>query len=279
MQKILFTFLTLGLLMACTEEKNPGQEEEKPTQGQGTETPPAPVGCPEGAVDLGLNLYWAKSNLSEDGLCPNPEDYGDYYAWGETEPHYVKGHSQDIVCNYDWRIIEDKQMTGYNWPSYKWCKGNYNKLTKYCPVNETSLWAGTGAPDNLTVLKNGPEGDDVASKLLGGKWRMPTDAEWTELRTKCTWTWIQNYNETGVAGYIITSNVSGFTDKSIFLPAAGGRSGLGLYNAGSDGSYWSSSIDTDTPDMAWNIYFSSTITPDSFFTARCYGLPVRPVSE
>ena len=37
------------------------------------------------AVDLGLSVYWAKSNLCEDGLCANPEDYGDYYSWGETE--------------------------------------------------------------------------------------------------------------------------------------------------------------------------------------------------
>ena len=262
MKKFLFAIIILGLLVACTEEKQPhtGQED-------GPETPPAPAGCPDGAVDLGLGLYWAQSNLSEDGLCPNAEDYGDYYAWGESEPHYIKGHSQDIVCDYDWRVIDGKQMTGYNWSSYKWCNGRYDKLTKYCPA------------DNMTELVTGPEGDDVASKLLGGKWRMPTDAEWTELRTKCTWTWTNSFNGTGVAGYIVISNVSGFTDKSIFLPAAGGRSNLGLYDAGDAGSYWSSSLKTDTPDMALNIYFSSSIPADTFFTARCYGLPLRPVSE
>ena len=54
--------------------------------------------CPEGAVDLGIimpredgttyRLFWAESNLSKDGLCPKPEDFGDYYAWGGTEPYY-----------------------------------------------------------------------------------------------------------------------------------------------------------------------------------------------
>ena len=51
---------------------------------------------PDGAVDLGIvmtredgttyKLYWATCNLCKDGLCANPQDYGDYYAWGETEP-------------------------------------------------------------------------------------------------------------------------------------------------------------------------------------------------
>ena len=248
---------------------------------------PAPV-CPAGAEDLGIvmtrgdgttyTLYWAKSNLGEEGLCPNPEDYGDYYAWGELEPHYLKGHSLDVVCNDDWRIIDGKQMTGYNWPSYKWCKGNYNKLTKYCTSSETGLWSGPGAPDDITELITGPDGDDIASKMLGGKWRIPTDAEWKELLIKCTWTWTADYNGTGVPGCIVTSNVSGYTDKSIFLPAAGGRSNLGLYDAASDGSYWSSSVNIDIPDNAWNIYLTSSFI-DMFFTGRCYGLSLRPVSE
>jgi hypothetical protein len=61
---------------------------------------------PKGAVDLGVvitredgttyALYWAESNLCETGLCANPEDYGDYYAWGETVPHYLPGHGSDI---------------------------------------------------------------------------------------------------------------------------------------------------------------------------------------
>ena len=274
MKKLLFAIITLGLLAACTEEKKPDSGQE-----DGPETPPAPAGCPAGAEDLGLSVYWAKSNLSEDGLCPNPEDYGDYYAWGEMEPHYLKGHAQDLVCNYDWRVIDGKQMTGYNWQSYKWCNGRYDKLTKYCPASESAQWDGTGAPDDLTELQTGPNGDDVAWKLLSGKWRIPTFMDWTELFTKCIWTWTDNYNGTQVAGYIVKSTVTGYTDKSIFLPAAGGRSNLGLYDAGDAGSYWSSSLKTDTPDMALNIYFSSSIPADTFFTARCYGLLLRPVSE
>ena len=77
-------------------------------------------------------LYWATSNLCEDGLCSNPEDYGDYYAWGETEP-----------------------KLNYSWSTYKWCKGNSSTMTKYC--NESN-YGYNGFTDNKTVLA--PE-DDV----------------------------------------------------------------------------------------------------------------------
>ena len=68
---------------------------------------PAAPKVPGGVVDMGIimtredgttyKLYWAKSNLCESGLCANPEDYGDYYAWGETEPYYAAGHSQSVL--------------------------------------------------------------------------------------------------------------------------------------------------------------------------------------
>ena len=60
--------------------------------------------------------------------------------------------------------------------------------------------------------------DDVAHVILGGKWRMPTDDEWAELLNNCTRTWTDNYNGTGVKGRIVTSNIEGYKDKSIFLP-------------------------------------------------------------
>ena len=204
--------------------------------------------CPSGAIDLGLSIYWATSNLSISGLCANPEAYGDYYAWGETSP-------------------KDK----YNWSTYKWCNGNYNSLTKY---NNSSSY---GTVDNKTVLDSE---DDVAHVKLGGNWRMPTDEEWTELRDNCTWTWTSNYNGTGVAGRIVTSNVSGYTDKSIFLPAAGYRSGTSLINAGSYGRYWSSSSSTIYRDGACSVGFSSgDVYRNNGGYYRYYGQSVRPVSE
>ncbi|MBQ9475536.1 MAG: hypothetical protein IJU69_04695 [Bacteroidales bacterium] len=102
---------------------------------------------------------------------------------------------------------------------------------------------------------------------------MPTDAEWTELRTKCTWTWKSNYNGTGVNGRLVT----GPNGNSIFLPAAGLRDDTRLWNVGF-GHYWSSSLNTDYHNRVWGVYFNSSRVGrrDDF---RGEGLSVRPVSE
>ena len=203
---------------------------------------------PGEAVDLGIvmartdgttyKLYWAKSNLSDKGLCTNPENYGDYYAWGETEP-----------------------KESYSWSTYKFSTSSSGPFSKYSSI------------DNKKVLE--PE-DDVAHVKLGGKWRMPTDAEWSELKAKCTWTWTTNYNGTGVKGRIVTAT----NGNSIFLPAAGYRSDADLITAGSYGDYWSSSVYTDEgiPSYAWGVLFNYTYLYRNFYSRRI-GHSVRPVSE
>lgn len=110
---------------------------------------------------------------------------------------------------------------------------------------------------------------DAARVNWGGKWRMPTDAEWTELREKCKWTWT---TRNGVKGCEIKSKTNG---NFIFLPAAGRRYYDGLYAAGEYGYYWSSSIDADNKDIALGVYFS--IYVDHYNNDRFNGLSVRPV--
>ena len=193
---------------------------------------------PSGAVDLGLSVYWATCNLG----AAKPEDYGDYYAWGETEPK------------------ED-----YSWSNYKFGTSSSGQIFKYNTINSY------GSIDNKTVLE--PE-DDVAHVKLGGKWRMPTDAEWTELRTKCTWTWVTNYNGSGINGRLVEAT----NGNSIFLPAAGYRYDTGRDKAGSRGYYWSSSLSTGFPDDAWRVSFDSDYVYRDEFD-RYFGLSVRPVSE
>ncbi|MBR4775414.1 MAG: hypothetical protein IK008_04900 [Bacteroidales bacterium] len=204
---------------------------------------------PAGAVDLGVvvtrvdgtsyKLYWAASNLSEDGLCPNPEDYGDYYAWGET-----------------------KAKKDYSWNSYKWCNGSDDSLTRY------NTDSSKGAVDNKTVLQ---ASDDVAHVKLGGKWRMPTDVEWAGLKKQCTWTWT---SRNGVDGY----EVIGPNGKSLFLPAAGGWYNSNLLSVGSSGNYWSSSLYSDCTFDAMYVEFYSALVGRIFYY-RCFGFSVRPVSE
>ena len=209
--------------------------------GEKTATCSVKVEIKMNAVDLGLSVKWATCNLG----AAKPEDYGDYYVWGETEPYYS---SQSPLT---WK---DGKSAGYDWASYKWFNGSSSTLTKY---NTESSY---GTVDNKTVLD---QEDDVASVKLGGKWRMPTDAEWTELRTKCTWTWTTNYNGTGVSGQIVTVP----NGNSIFL-----------YNAGFHGNYWSSSLDAGDPSYAWNVFFGSA-NVRRYYGYRCDGQSVRPVSE
>ena len=189
-------------------------------------------------VDLGLpsGLKWATCNLG----ASSPEEYGDYYAWGETTT-----------------------KSNYSWSTYKWCSGSSNTLTKY---NTKSSY---GVVDNKTELE--PE-DDAAHVNLGGKWRIPTYAEWIELIENCTWTWTK---QNGVLGSLFTSNVNG---NSIFLPAAGDRGGTNIYDAGSYGYYWSSSLNEGDSDHARLVFFSSG---DVYwgYTDRCVGFSVRPVTE
>ena len=203
-----------------------------------------------GAVDLGLpsGLKWATCNVGANA----PEEYGDYFAWGEVEPYYS---SQDPLTWKDGK-------TGYNWASYKWCNGSYNTQTKYC--TDSSY----GTVDNNTVLD--PE-DDAAAVNLGGSWRMPTDQEWTELRTECTWTWT---TQNGVNGRLVT----GPNGNSIFLPAAGNRNNTDLDYAGSSGYYWSSSLSTDDPGRAYFVYFNS-VGVRRLGSNRYFGFSVRPVTE
>ena len=185
------------------------------------------------AVDLGLSVKWANMNVGANA----PEEYGDYFAWGEVEP-----------------------KEEYNWSTYKWCNGSYDTLTKYCTKSRF------GTVDNKTVLDK--EGD-AASVNWGGVWRMPTKEEQDELREQCTWTWT---TQDGVNGYTVT----GPNGNSIFLPAAGFRLGSSLGYAGSAGYYWSSSLDTVDPRNACFLHFYSDYV-GRLREFRHEGLSVRPV--
>ena len=197
-------------------------------------------------VDLGLSVKWASWNVGASA----PEEYGEYFAWGETE---LKSWVKD-----------------YSWTTYKWCNRDYNQLTKYCTK---SNYGYNGFVDNKTVLD--PE-DDAAAVNWGGKWRMPTLTECQELVNNCTITWT---TLNGVYGRKFTSNKSGYTDKWIFLPAAGRRDGTSLYSAGSNGGYWSSSLYTGYPDSAYLVYFYSGYVGWGNYYGRYVGLSVRPVCE
>ena len=185
------------------------------------------------AVDLSLSVRWATMNIGASA----PEDYGDYFAWGETEPKVI-----------------------YNWSTYTWCKGSSSTLTKY----NTSSSHGT--VDSKTVLELE---DDAARANWGGDWRMPTMEEMTELIENCTWEWT---TQNKVVGYKVT----GPNGHSVFLPAAGYRWNDRRYGTGSSGRYWSSSLDPDYDSNACRLDFASGSTSWSH-DYRYDGLSVRAV--
>lgn len=200
-------------------------------------------------VDLGLpsGTLWATCNVG----ASSPEEYGDYFAWGETEP---------------------QADNRYSWASYKWSNGgteDYPNLTKYC---QQSKYGYNGFTDTLTELESA---DDAATVNWGADWQMPSLAQIDELinssNTTTTWTTVN-----GVYGRKITSKKSGYTDKYIFLPAAGCRGRGSLYSAGEEGNYWSRSLITSNPDGAYLLaFYSSYVTYGG--SNREGGFSVRPV--
>lgn len=166
-------------------------------------------------VDLGLpsGTKWATCNIG----ATKSEDYGYYYAWGET-----------------------KSKKKYNGKNYK-----YN--------------------DNPIVLSSK---DDVATANWGSGWRMPTRAEMDELSSNCTHKWT---TQNGVNGLLFI----GTNGNSIFLPAAGYRSG-GYNNIGYSGLYWSRSLYSGNSNNAMYLVFSIDHSSSSN-SYRYYGFSVRPV--
>lgn len=189
------------------------------------------------AVDLGLSVKWASFNVG----ATKPEEYGGYYAWGETE-----------------------EKEEYSWEKYNWCKGTETSIFKYCTNSSY------GTVDNKTTLDLE---DDVAHVKWGGTWRMPTQEEIQELVEKCTWTWTE---QNGVSGQLVTSS----NGNSIFLPAAGHRGGTGFYERGSLGYYWSATLYGYGSFHAYNLYFGSGDGGYwDYWVDRSYGHAVRPVTE
>ena len=170
-------------------------------------------------VDLGMpsGTLWATCNVGAN----MPEGYGNYFAWGETEP-----------------------KSYYGWNTYQHCNGSSTSLTKYCSISDHGY---NGFTDNLTTLL--PE-DDAATANWGAGWRVPTREEWNELRnnTICTWT-----TQNGVNGRLFTAS----NGNSLFLPTAGNYLGYNIGSTGSFGYYWSSSLNTNYPNDSYLFFFNS----------------------
>ena len=204
-------------------------------------------------VDLGLRsggnkILFATMNIGASA----PQEYGDFFAWGETSKRYTS-----IVALSNITIFDGGSFVQNNAPYY-----SGSTYTKY---NTT---------DNKLTLD---AADDVASVMWGGEWRMPdkADLEFLLNSTYCTAARTANYNSTGVAGIVVTGK-NDYAGNSIFLPAAGRGVNDSVFGAGDYGYYWSRSRYESPASLAYSLNFSesSRSVGNNF---RYYGCSVRPV--
>ena len=209
-------------------------------------------------------LIFAKSNLTKDGLATNEYDYGDYFAWGATEPWLTS-------YTYDGKGYEDANFTNKIWKNgkekgYIIANAPYYKGTKY-------------ADDG----KNLEAADDAARQILKGDWQIPTKEIWMALEyanheqvywgPEGNWTFNQNHGINGI--YIVRNDGNDGYGKLLFLPAAGYVFSTEFKDVGSIGYYWSGTAYTN--DRSYNLYCDGSHVYHHYNHYHNIGLPVRPV--
>lgn len=257
-------------------------------------------------VDLGLSVKWADRNVGAN----DPEDYGSYFQWGDTVGYKYKGAQQvsagelatliqpvlfpdpnaddyvELTADNIGEILLEQGIEGtdlsimgtgfvknklFNWGSYFDTTDGGSTFNKY-------------ATDKLTVLE---AADDAANVNMGSDYRMPTDAEFTELINGTVPTFIDlQGNEFSKSeaqnGAIAESNLKGvkFTGtngNSIFIPAAGYCDETMLNLIGYNGDLWSSSLYSSNSMGARYLSFDYYGNLGVNGHIRCYGQSVRGV--
>lgn len=212
-------------------------------------------------VDLGLasGTKWATMNVGAN----NVTEQGKYYAWGEVSSK----------VNYSWNT--------YIATSPEICGKSNDPLKDFVYPNTKAITS--------TMY-------DVAHTEWGGTWRMPTSAEFTELRNGCYWEWTTNYKGTPISGYIVykvknnadrglysfdqpaLSATYSTTDTHIFLPASGLYSNGTINSNNTYGYYWSSTSGANNAEYAYYFAFNNKHIGWGEYS-RYFGRSIRPISE
>lgn len=219
LEAILFAILNLGFV-SCEEDKVVSSNKRAGSLS----------GMENGYewVDLGLSVKWATCNLG----ASKPEEYGNYYAWGE-----VALKSSFTSTNYKfWSYAEKDDGKFKEYKISKYLIEEFRSSSKHI----------MGSVDRKSVLDLG---DDVVRSTWGGKWRMPTRVEQDELIDMCTWV---ETVKNGKKGY----QVIGPNGNSIFLPAAGYKTGGSIHFGGEYGYYWTNTLCVTESIYAYYLYFS-----------------------
>ena len=200
-------------------------------------------------VDMGVfniggknyRLIFTKSNLKKDGFLAEKEtDYGDYFAWGATEPWYTSY----TIGEEGKPIVEE---------------GDWKKTGGYKEINAPTLSQTYNGNDVLS------SSDDAAHLILEGGWQIPTKAIWEALVGIKSKEW----NNTK-QGYEFKNN-----GQTLFLPAAGLAEGTWFNSVASFGIYWSGTANSST--NAYYLDFKSSYVRAGSYDVRYHGYSVRPV--
>lgn len=219
------------------------------------------VSAPDGvvAVDLGLpsGTKWASANVS----ATSPEGYGDYFQFGETTP------CTDQSENVGWNSSYTPGGTPYKGTSYSDCGTDKDPLFTDGILYKDSL-------GNWQCNFAGNPKYDAATANWGATWQTPTHEQQTELSNTdyCTWTWT---TLNGVKGYEVKSKTNG---NSIFLPAAGRRSGTTFLAVATEGLYASSQTTQTRANRLVGLRFNATAIV-FMQNYRYFGYTVRAVTK
>ena len=211
--------------------------------------------------DKNYRLIFATSNLTKNGLAEKEYDFGDYFAWGATEPWCTQysrtGTGYDVkVSPTAWD--NTKNATVYNYTTLPFRDGNKWSCNQY--INDGEKLA----------MEH-----DAARQILKGDWQIPTKEIWDKLFESSKYEWTKTakakYN-----GYQVKSKKS--ETGTIFLPVAGEVNKSWLSGAGTVGSYWSGTA--NSKDAAYSLYLYLYYAEGSTWISekdRYFGYSVRPV--
>jgi len=241
------------------------------------------------AVDLGLpsGTKWATCNVG----ATSPEQYGDFFAWGETTGYTSSTEGK----TYD----DDVDVEGY--PGYT------DRSFDWASYFDTPSGYTSGIPSAFTTYNTAgaqlQSQHDAATANWGSAWRMPSNDDFLELYNNCYWEWTEAYKGTGPAGFIVyaakdaadrgkfmyndwkvydasyneTTLISSYyiTDTHIFLPARGARADTKLIWI-NNGCYWTNQL-MGTRSEAHCLEFDHADVYVSYYGSRQLGYFVRPV--
>ena len=194
-------------------------------------------------IEIG-GLKWATMNIGASVIT----DYGLYFQWADTQPYTAAEASNGQKV--------------FTFADYKYTEDDGNTFTKYNSTDEKTVF---------------DIDDDPANSIWGGNWRTPSSTELQTLYSSVNSSWTSNYQESGVAGLVLTDKSD--SSKVLFLPAAGCGYFYSVGDTGTDGFYWSQTLNDQAVSKGNCLWFYSGDVLWNTNNFRYYGCSIRPVAD